>query len=54
MNAHKINAGEPVELNQKEQRIFFFVKCDEADTIIRGNHCINPEKTAAICAGTSQ
>lgn len=35
MNAHKINAGEPVELN-KESRDFFFVKCDEADTIIGG------------------
>ena len=33
MNAHKINAGEPVELNKKS-RDFFFVKCDEADTII--------------------
>lgn len=35
MNAHKINAGEPVELNKKS-RDFFFVKCDEADTIIGG------------------
>lgn len=35
MNAHKINAGEPVELNEKS-RDFFFVKCDEADTIIGG------------------
>ena len=35
MNAHKINAGEPVELNKKS-RDFFFVKCDEADTIIWG------------------
>ena len=35
MNAHKINAGEPVELNNKS-RDFFFVKCDEADTIIGG------------------
>lgn len=35
MNAHKINAGEPVELNKKS-RVFFFVKCDEADTIIGG------------------
>ena len=35
MNAHKINTGEPVELNKKS-RDFFFVKCDEADTIIGG------------------
>ncbi|MFR1057407.1 ATP-dependent RecD-like DNA helicase [[Ruminococcus] lactaris] len=35
MNAHKINAGEPVELNKKS-RDFLFVKCDEADTIIGG------------------
>ena len=35
MNAHKINAGEPIELNKKS-RDFFFVKCDEADTIIGG------------------
>ena len=35
MNAHNINAGEPVELNKKS-RDFFFVKCDEADTIIGG------------------
>ena len=35
MNAHKINAGEPVELNKKS-RDCFFVKCDEADTIIGG------------------
>ena len=35
VNAHKINAGEPVELNKKS-RDFFFVKCDEADTIIGG------------------
>lgn len=35
MNAHKINAGEPVELNKKS-RDFFYVKCDEADTIIGG------------------
>ena len=35
MNAHKINAGEPVELNKKS-RDFFFVKCDDADTIIGG------------------
>lgn len=35
MNVHKINAGEPVELNKKS-RDFFFVKCDEADTIIGG------------------
>ena len=35
MNAHKINAGKPVELNKKS-RDFFFVKCDEADTIIGG------------------
>ena len=35
MNAHKINAGEPVELNKKS-RDFFFVKCDGADTIIGG------------------
>ena len=35
MNAHKINAGEQVELNKKS-RDFFFVKCDEADTIIGG------------------
>ena len=35
MNAHKINAGEPVELNKKSGD-FFFVKCDEADTIIGG------------------
>lgn len=35
MNAHKINAGEPVELNKKS-RDFFFVKCDEADTIMGG------------------
>ena len=35
MYAHKINAGEPVELNKKS-RDFFFVKCDEADTIIGG------------------
>ena len=35
MNAHKINAGEPVELNKKS-RDFFFVKCYEADTIIGG------------------
>ena len=35
MNAHKSNAGEPVELNKKS-RDFFFVKCDEADTIIGG------------------
>lgn len=35
MNAHKINAGQPVELNKKS-RDFFFVKCDEADTIIGG------------------
>ena len=35
MNANKINAGEPVELNKKS-RDFFFVKCDEADTIIGG------------------
>ena len=35
MNANKINAGEPLELNKKS-RDFFFVKCDEADTIIGG------------------
>lgn len=43
MNAHKINAGEPVELNKKS-RDFFFVKCDEADTIIGGIIALNQRK----------
>ena len=34
MNAHKINAGEPVELNKKS-RDFFFLKRYDADIIIR-------------------
>ena len=33
VNAHKINAGEPVVLDNKS-RDFFFLKCQDADTII--------------------
>ena len=48
VNAHKINAGQPVVLDNKS-RDFFFLKHQDADTIIRVILTLITEKITQIC-----